>query len=147
MLLTPKNPLQRRPSLLHTPPSSETSKHLKHSTSLTIQTIYIAGKEYGQTSQSTIQWYCPKGGYVVEAVRRTRRLAIGGWGFDERRRFEGLRGTNFGFLKLLHLSIEAVTRENHAAIAEANGGDYLTFRILHYKFRLHFAQTMRFCRR
>jgi hypothetical protein len=56
-------------------------------TSLTIQSLYITGKEYGQ---STI-------------LRRTWSLSI-----RRTTSFSGLWGTNFGFLKLLRLSIETM---------------------------------------
>jgi len=54
----------------------------------------------------------------------------------EQRRFEGLWGANFGFLKLLRPSIETLStmQQMQRLIVSYGGmyeGDYLTFRILH----------------
>ena len=104
---------------LRPPRPQNTSKHLKHSTSLTIQTIYITGKEYGQTSQSTIQWYCPKEGYVGS---QRSRGGLGGLEAEDSMNDAVLRVCE-DLILVFWSSYVFLLR-----LWESCSGDYLTFR-------------------
>ena len=98
-VLDAKKPLQRWPSLLHTPPrpqnTSNTARRSQSRPSISRQRVR-AVKDLMILPERGL---CRSG----EAVRRTWRLRI-----RRTTSFWSLWGTNFGFLKLLRLSIETM---------------------------------------